>query len=274
MAAIAVASLLGSASTAAWSEPKDIRWGTGPVGSSGHKALVVLANLLNKEMPDYRISVLPLPGAVMTVKGYATGEYRGLSTAPTSRSRNSPTIPAASKASRRTMKRAPVQSFWCLHARCRPRDQGQQQATRSRSGPISTGKKVYTGPLPFDTRLQARARAGRGRRQAHLHAGRSVDRRLAAQLRRDRGDDHLHRRRQAAGAVDLAGLARGRLGRAQSERRRTRDSSRRRASSIIEVPTRRTSEARRARQERRRCCRSTGASTSASKCRRTTCTRC
>ena len=25
--------------------------------------------------------------------------------------------------------------------------------TRSRSGAISTGKKVFTGPLPFDTRL-------------------------------------------------------------------------------------------------------------------------
>ena len=36
----------------AWSEPKDIRWGTGPVGSAGHKALVVLADLLNKEMPE------------------------------------------------------------------------------------------------------------------------------------------------------------------------------------------------------------------------------
>ena len=55
-------------------EPKDIRWGTGPVGSVGHKALVVLADLLNKEMPDYRITVLPMPGAVMTVKGYATNQ--------------------------------------------------------------------------------------------------------------------------------------------------------------------------------------------------------
>ena len=66
--------LIGLSSSTAWSEPKDIKWGTGPVGSVGHKALVVLADLLNKEMPDYRITVLPMPGAVMTVKGYATNQ--------------------------------------------------------------------------------------------------------------------------------------------------------------------------------------------------------
>ena len=78
LAALAVASLLGAASTTAWSAgPKDIRWGTGPVGSSGHKALVALASVLNKAMPELRITVLPTPGAVTTVKGYATGEFDG-----------------------------------------------------------------------------------------------------------------------------------------------------------------------------------------------------
>ena len=43
--------LIGLASSTAWSEPTDIRWGTGPAGSSGGKALVVLANILNKEGP-------------------------------------------------------------------------------------------------------------------------------------------------------------------------------------------------------------------------------
>ena len=41
LTAITVVSMVGIASTSAWSEPKDIRWGTGPVGSVGHKALVV-----------------------------------------------------------------------------------------------------------------------------------------------------------------------------------------------------------------------------------------
>src|SRR5262245_65141124 len=71
----AVALLLATAS-ASWSQsqPKDIKWGTPPVGTAGHKALVALSTLLNKEMPEYRISVLPTAGAIATVKGYATKE--------------------------------------------------------------------------------------------------------------------------------------------------------------------------------------------------------
>ena len=76
--------MIGLASTAAWSEPKDIKWGTGPVGSSGHKALVVLADVLNKAMPEFRISVLPYPGAVGTVKASPPANSTPI-TAPTSR---------------------------------------------------------------------------------------------------------------------------------------------------------------------------------------------
>jgi TRAP-type uncharacterized transport system substrate-binding protein len=50
----AVAALVGMTASAAWSQaqPKDIKWATSAVGSAGHKALVVLANVLNKEMPQ------------------------------------------------------------------------------------------------------------------------------------------------------------------------------------------------------------------------------
>ena len=75
--AVFLFTLVGFPSSTAWSEPKDIKWGTGPVGSSGHKALVVLADVLNKAMPEIRITVLPYPGAVGTVKGFATGEIDG-----------------------------------------------------------------------------------------------------------------------------------------------------------------------------------------------------
>ena len=58
--AAAIISLTAVAGSPAWSQtPKDIKWGTGPVGSSGHKALVVLADVLNKAMPEFRITVLP-----------------------------------------------------------------------------------------------------------------------------------------------------------------------------------------------------------------------
>ena len=81
-------------------QPKDIRWGTGPVGSVGHKALVVLADLLNKEMPEYRITVLPMPGAVMTVKGFATNQIDAYYGSDDALQANSRATPAASRASR------------------------------------------------------------------------------------------------------------------------------------------------------------------------------
>ena len=73
---LAAAILVGLTNSAAWAQ-QDIRCGTPPVGTAGHKALVTLANLLNKEMPQYRISVLPTAGAIATVKSFATKELDG-----------------------------------------------------------------------------------------------------------------------------------------------------------------------------------------------------
>ena len=77
LAAIAVTALVGVTAGSTAFAQQDIRWGSPPVGTAGHKALVSLANLLNKEMPQYRISVLPTAGAIATVKGYATKELDG-----------------------------------------------------------------------------------------------------------------------------------------------------------------------------------------------------
>jgi uncharacterized protein len=152
IAAIAVASLLGCASAAAWSAPKDIRWGTGPVGSSGGKALVALASVLNKAMPELRISVLPTPGAVTTVKGYATGEFDGYYGSDVALKE----LKADSgrfKGFRPNIKQPLIQSLWCytldvgLAIKASDRDSIKKWEDLS-------GKEVYTGPLPFDTRRQ------------------------------------------------------------------------------------------------------------------------
>jgi TRAP transporter TAXI family solute receptor len=143
--------LIGLTSTSAWSEPKDIRWGTGPVGSVGHKALVVLADLLNKEMPNYRITVLPMPGAVMTVKGFATNQldaFYGSDDALREFKSNTGRF----NGFKASVKRQPVQSMWMFTL-----DVGLA-IKASNAGKIKkwtdlSGKKVYTGPLPFDTRL-------------------------------------------------------------------------------------------------------------------------
>ena len=152
IATFAVISAITLAHSSAWSEPKDIRWGTGPVGSSGHKALVVLANLLGKEMPDYRISVLPLPGAVMTVKGYATGEYQGFYGSDIALEEFA-SDSGRFKGFKEKMKRTPVQSFWSYTLEVGIAIKASNKNTIKKWGDLA-GKKVYTGPLPFDTRLK------------------------------------------------------------------------------------------------------------------------
>src|SRR3546814_19708738 len=62
---------------AASADVKEIPWGTAAFGSSGHRALVALADLLNKEMPEYRVTAQPTPGAIVSVKGYTTGQFEG-----------------------------------------------------------------------------------------------------------------------------------------------------------------------------------------------------
>ena len=136
---------------AAWPQT-DIRWATSAVGSAGHKALVVLAELLNKEMPNYRITVLPTPGAIVTVKGYATGQFDGYYGADIAfyELRNDTRRFAGFKSS---MKRQPVQSFWTYTT-----DMGMAVQVRDKDKYKSwrdlTGKALFTGMPPWDTRAQ------------------------------------------------------------------------------------------------------------------------
>ncbi len=143
-------SLIGLSSSTAWSAPKDIKWGTGPAGSSGGKALVVLANILNKAMPEYRITVLPTPGAVGTVKGFATGEFDGYYGSDVAL-REFATDSERFKGFKSKVKHMPVQSLWCytldvgIAIKASDRD-------KIKSWADLTGLPVFTGPAPFDTR--------------------------------------------------------------------------------------------------------------------------
>ncbi|MGQ0525828.1 MAG: TAXI family TRAP transporter solute-binding subunit, partial [Betaproteobacteria bacterium] len=56
------AGIMAGSSIVASAQVKEIPWGTSAVGSAGHKALVVLAEVLNREMPKYRVTVQPTPG--------------------------------------------------------------------------------------------------------------------------------------------------------------------------------------------------------------------
>jgi TRAP-type uncharacterized transport system substrate-binding protein len=143
-----VAAATALAAPAAWSQqqPKDIKWATSAVGSSGHKALVVLANVLNKEMPQYRISVLPTPG----VKGFATGQFDGFYGSDIAY-HELVNDAARFKGFKATMKRQPIQSFWtfttdvsfAIHSR---------NKDKIKKWSDLEGKRIFTGPLPWDVR--------------------------------------------------------------------------------------------------------------------------
>jgi TRAP transporter TAXI family solute receptor len=130
------------------SAQKDIPWGTSAVGSAGHKALVNLANVLNREMKDYRITVQPTPGAIVTVKGYANGQFLGYYGADIA-------FHELAKGINRfkgfQAKRQPVQSFWTftveVGAAIHSRDKDKIKSWSDLSG-----KRVFTGPLPWDVR--------------------------------------------------------------------------------------------------------------------------
>jgi TRAP transporter TAXI family solute receptor len=148
---VGAAALLGTTVSGAWSQ-QDIRWGTPPVGTAGHKALVTLANLLNKEMPKYRISVLPTAGAIATVKGYATKEMDGFYGSDVAFHELASDC-CRFKGFKSRILREPIQSFWSntievgLAVHVRNKDKIKKWGDLA-------GKRVFTGPLPFDTRAQ------------------------------------------------------------------------------------------------------------------------
>lgn len=150
VALFAASAIALTAPAPASAEPKDIKWGTGPVGSSGGKALVVLANILNKEMPEFRISVLPYPGAVGTVKAVATGDidgYYGSEVALKELHADAGRF----KGFKSKITVQPVQSFWCYTIDVGLAVKADELSHYKRWEDL-TGKQVYTGPLPFDTR--------------------------------------------------------------------------------------------------------------------------
>jgi uncharacterized protein len=147
----AAAIALTGLSTTAWSQqPKDIKWGTGPAGSSGGKALVVLANILNKAMPEIRITVLPYPGAVATVKGFAKGEINGYYGSDVAM-KEFKADAGRFKGFRSSVKVQPVQSLWCYTLDVGVAIKASDTGT-IKSWADLTGKPVFTGPAPFDTR--------------------------------------------------------------------------------------------------------------------------
>jgi TRAP-type uncharacterized transport system substrate-binding protein len=137
-------------SAPAWSQVKEIPWGTSAVGSSGHKALVVLADVLNREMKDYRITVQPTPGAIISVKGYATGQFEGFYGADIAFYELAHDTNRF-KGFKSSMKRQPIQSFWAFTVEVGTGVHARNKDKIKRWADL-TGKPIFTGPLPWDVR--------------------------------------------------------------------------------------------------------------------------
>ena len=149
---ISVALLATLWSSIGWSQVKDIRWGTSAVGSAGNKALVVLADVLNREMPKYRVAVLPTPGAIVSVKGYAAGKFDGYYGSDIAFYEMANDIKRF-KGFKENPERPVVQSMWVFTT-----DMGMAVHVRDKDKYKSwhdlAGKALFTGMPPWDTRAQ------------------------------------------------------------------------------------------------------------------------
>jgi hypothetical protein len=146
-----VAGLMLACGGTAWSQT-DIRWATSAVGSAGHKALVALADLLNREMPKYRVTVLPTPGAIVSVKGYATGQfdgYYGADIAFYEFAHNTKRF----KGFKENVKHQPVQSFWTYTVEIGMGVRASE-LDKVKNWHDLQDKVLFLGNPPWDTRAQ------------------------------------------------------------------------------------------------------------------------
>lgn len=151
--AFALALLAGPAATpAAGQEVQQLRWATSAVGSGGHRAKVALMALLNREIPEYSITVLPTPGAVATVRGFALGQFEGFYGADLSFEELA-TDSGRFEGFLDQVENEPIQSFWAftmeLGVGVRAADAENFSGWRDLAG-----RSVFTGPAPWDTRAQ------------------------------------------------------------------------------------------------------------------------
>lgn len=152
-AAIAFMAAAASAPPAAEAqEARELRWATSAVGSAGHRALVSLATVLNREMPTYSITVLPTPGAVASVRGYATEQFDGYYGADIAFHELADGT-GRFQGFREQMQREPVQSFWAYTIEVglgvRAGDRDSYDGWRGLAG-----RPLFTGPAPWDVRAQ------------------------------------------------------------------------------------------------------------------------
>ena len=131
---------------------KEIRWGTSRVGSTGNRTVTNLVQVLNKAVPDYNFSVQPTSGAILTVKGYAIGEFEGYYGSDVAFYELANNI-RRFEGFREKMQREPVQSFWTFTIEMGVGIHSRNIGKITKWGDLH-GMRVFSGPRPWDTRAQ------------------------------------------------------------------------------------------------------------------------
>jgi uncharacterized protein len=152
LVSLAVASLVIGAASASAQQETEIRWGTSAVGSAGHRALTSLATLLNEKMDGYQVIVQPTPGAIVSVKGYATGEFDGYYGADIAFYELANNI-SRFEGFQENVEKEPVQSFWAYTVEVGLGVHASESENFDQWSDLS-GQRVFTGPRPWDTRAQ------------------------------------------------------------------------------------------------------------------------
>lgn len=148
VAAVGLSSgLLSSPATA--QDTQEFRWATSSVGSAGHRALVSLSQVLNNNMDEISITVMPTPGAAASVRGFAGGQFDGYYGADVAF--HEIAGDTGRYAGFEQGENELTQSFWAytleMGLGVRAEDVDELEGWRSLSG-----RPVFTGPAPWDTR--------------------------------------------------------------------------------------------------------------------------
>ncbi len=131
---------------------QQLRWATSAVGSAGHRAKVNLATVINREMDRFDITVMPTPGGIATIRGYAMNDFDGLYGADIAFNELANNT-GRFEGFRDRMQREPVQSFWAFTMEVGLGVAADDVAGMSGWGDLS-GEPVFTGPAPWDVRAQ------------------------------------------------------------------------------------------------------------------------
>lgn len=133
-----------------------IQWGTASVGSAGYTALALIADIVNRNMPDLEISVVPTAGAVASIKSYSVGDLGGCYA-------STPSFTELYGLTGRFKgfepKRYPLQTFWAytleigiaIH---------QRNLGKYRCWSDLRGAKMFTGPAGWDVGVALRTALG------------------------------------------------------------------------------------------------------------------